>query len=45
MATVSEAASAVTRTRGPLTAVSRSMAMVASSPVSSVNVWTRITPD
>ena len=44
MATVSEAASAVTRARGPLTAVSRSIAMVASSPVSSVNVWTRITP-
>ena len=35
----------MTRTRGPLTAVSRSRAMVASSPVSSVNVWTRITPD
>ena len=38
-------ASAVTRTRGPSTAVSRSRAMVASSPVASVSVWTRITPD
>ena len=45
MATVSEAASAVTRTRGPSTAMSRSRAVVASSPVAPVSVWTRITPD
>ena len=44
MATVSEAASAVTRARGPLTAMSRSRAVVASSPVASVSVWTRIAP-
>ena len=37
---MSEAASAVTRTRGPSTVVSRSRAVVASSPVASVSVWT-----
>ena len=42
-APVSEAASAVTRTRGPSTAVRRSTAVVAASPVFSVSVWTRIT--
>ena len=34
-----------TLTRGPSTASSRSRAVVASSPVAPVSVWTRITPD